>query len=61
MGACSNPNVSIVWSYMSLIPYFIIFALILLTLITRRLSIIRLTSMLILAYLIGDKILKNVF
>lgn len=61
MGACPHPDASIFFSYMSLLPYFIIFYLIALTLFKRKISLIRLTSMLVCAYIIGDKILKNIF
>lgn len=61
MGACPNPLTSIFFSYISLIPYFIIFYLVTLTLICRKVSLIRLTSMLVFAYIIGDKLLKNIF
>jgi membrane-associated phospholipid phosphatase len=61
MGACPNPDALMFFSYVSLIPYFIIFYLIVLTFIQRKLSLIRLTSMLVVAYIVGDKILKNVF
>lgn len=61
MGACPNPDVSMFYSYISLLPYFIIFYLVGLTLWKRKLSLIKLTSMLICAYIVGDKILKNIF
>lgn len=61
MGACPHPDVSMFFSYMSLIPYFIIFYLIAITLIQRKVSLIKLTSMLVCAYIIGDKLLKNIF
>jgi hypothetical protein len=61
MGACPHPDVSMFFSYMSFLPYMIIFYLIGLTLFKRQLSLIRLTSMLVAAYVVGDKLLKNVF
>lgn len=61
MGACPHPDVSMFFSYMSLLPYFIIFYLIALTLFKRKISLIRLTSMLVCVYIIGDKLLKNIF
>lgn len=61
MGACPHPDVSMFFSYMSLLPYLIIFYLLALTIFKRKLSLIRLTSMLICAYIVGDKILKNIF
>lgn len=60
MGACPHPDVSMFFSYMSFLPYLIIFYLIGLTLFKRQLSLIRLTSMLVAAYIVGDKLLKNV-
>lgn len=61
MGACPHPDVSMLFSYLSFIPYFIIFYLIANTLIQRKISLIRLTSMLVFAYILGDKLLKNIF
>jgi membrane-associated phospholipid phosphatase len=61
MGACPHPDVSIFLSYISLIPYLIIFYLVAITLIKRKLSMIRLSSMIVCAYIIGDKLLKNIF
>jgi hypothetical protein len=61
MGACPHPDVSMFYSYLSFIPYLIIFYLIALSLYQRKLSILRLTSMLVAAYIVGDKILKNMF
>ncbi len=61
MGACPHPDVSMLFSYLSLLPYFIIFYLIVITFLKRTLSLIRLTTMLMCAYMIGDRLLKNVF
>ena len=61
MGACPTPTSSIFFSIISLIPYFIIFYLTGITIFQRKISLIRLTSMLVVAYVIGDKILKNIF
>jgi hypothetical protein len=61
MGACPTPNSSIFYTIISLIPYFIIFYLIGVTILKRKISLIKFTSMLVVAYIIGDKILKNIF
>jgi hypothetical protein len=61
MGACPIPNVSLFYSYISLIPYMLIFALIGLSLIKRKYSYLRITTALVIAYILGDKILKNIF
>jgi hypothetical protein len=61
MGACPVPNVSIFYSYISLIPYMLIFALIALSLIKRKYSYLRITTALVIAYVMGDKLLKNIF
>jgi hypothetical protein len=61
MGACPHPDVSMLFSYISLLPYLIIFYLVGLTILKRQASSIRLASMLIAGYIIGDKLLKNLF
>ena len=59
MGACPTPTSSIFYTIISLIPYFIIFYLIGVTILKRKISLIKFTSMLVVVYIIGDKILKN--
>jgi membrane-associated phospholipid phosphatase len=61
MGACQPTGVSIIFSYVSFIPYLIIFLFIGLSLIMRGNRQIKMAVLLISAYIIGDRILKNIF
>jgi len=61
MGACQIPNVSDLYSYISLIPYLLIFALIGISLLKRKYSYLKITTILVIAYIVGDKVLKNIF
>ena len=60
MGSCPKPDVSILYSFISMVPYLLIFYLIGKALWTRKLSDILLAGMLVSSYLFTDKILKNI-
>lgn len=61
MGACPNPNTSILYAYISLLPYLIPALYLLAAPITRRLSHFKIFILLSSAYVIGDKLLKKAF
>jgi hypothetical protein len=59
MGACKPPNVSLFFSLVSFIPYLLIFLFIGLSLIMRGRKQIKITILMITAYIIADRIVKN--
>lgn len=59
MGACQPPDVSIFYSFVSLIPYLLIFLFIALCIFSRGARQVKMTLLLISSYIIGDRILKN--
>lgn len=59
MGACRPPNVSLFFSIMSFIPYLLIFLFIGLSIIMRGRTQIKMTLLMITAYLFADRIVKN--
>lgn len=61
MGACPNPNTSILYAYISLLPYLIPAVYLLTVPFTRRLSHAKIFILLASAYVIGDKLLKKAF
>lgn len=61
MGACLPPGVSPIYSYLSLIPYFIIFLYAGLTIFTMKQGYLKMFLLLISSYIIGDRLLKNMF
>ena len=60
MGACPVPGESILWAYLSLVPYIIPIIVFLLLLATRKLEPLKLLALLCSCYVIGDKIVKNI-
>lgn len=60
MGACRPPDVSIFFSLISFIPYIIIFLFIGLSLIMRGNRQIKLTILMVSAYILADRIIKNI-
>ena len=59
MGACLPPGKAFIFSYISYIPYLLIFLFIGLTLFSRNLRQFRMVVLLITGYLVGDRIMKN--
>lgn len=59
MGACLPPGKASIFSYISYIPYLLIFLFICLTLFSRNLRQLRMVLLLVSGYVIGDRILKN--
>lgn len=59
-GACTPPNVSIFFSYISFVPYIIIGIFILLALFSRGSRQLKMAILLISGYIIADKIIKNI-
>lgn len=61
MGACPNPDSSILYAYLSLLPYVIPALYLLAAPLSRRLSHLKVFLLLASAYLVGDKLLKKAF
>lgn len=61
MGACPNPNTSILYAYLSLLPYIIPAIYLLAAPFSRRLSHFKVFILLASAYMVGDKLLKKAF
>lgn len=61
MGACPNPDASIVYAYLSLLPYVIPALYLLIAALSMRLSHFKVFLLLASAYLVGDKLLKRAF
>ena len=59
MGACPHPDKTILYAYLSLLPYLVPWGLSIVVLIWRRLSHFKVVSMLVSGYIFGDKVLKN--
>jgi membrane-associated phospholipid phosphatase len=59
MGACLPPGKLSIFSYISLLPYLIIFLFIGLTLWSRTSKQFRMLILLVSAYVVGDRLLKN--
>lgn len=47
------------WAYISMLPYIAPFLLLFVVLVTRRMSQLRLFVLLVSAYIVGDKVIKN--
>jgi hypothetical protein len=60
MGACPKPGVPIVYAFISLLPYLLAIFLLLRPIITKRLSHILLAGLILSAYVIADKVVKNI-
>lgn len=60
MGACQPPNTSIIFSYISFIPYLLIFLFLGLSLILRGNKQIKIAVLMVSAYILADRILKNI-
>lgn len=61
MGACRPPEASIIFSLASFLPYLIIFLFIGLSISIRTQRQVKMALLLITCYIVGDRILKNVF
>lgn len=61
MGACPNPDKPIIYAYISMIPYVTPLIYLLISALTRKISHFKIFFMLASAYVIGDKLLKNIF
>lgn len=61
MGACPSPDKTIIYAYVSMLPYLIPLAYLAVFLFTRKISHVKIFLMLASAYIVGDKLLKNVF
>lgn len=59
MGACPKPDASLIYAYLSCLPYVLAILLFIITLITRKLSQIKLSALILSSYVIGDKIVKS--
>ena len=59
MGACGPPDSPLIFVIASFIPYIIMLLFIAMSLITRSSRHFRMAILLLSAYIIGDKILKN--
>lgn len=60
MGACRSPDVSIFFSLVSFIPYILILLFIGLSILLRGSRQIKLTILMVSAYIIADRIVKNI-
>lgn len=61
MGACTPTGVSFIYSIMSLIPYIIIMLFLALTFLAKGSRQFKMSMLLLSAYIIGDRVLKNLF
>lgn len=60
MGACPLPEYSLLWSFISMIPYVYPILLSLLMLYSRKLAHLKTVTLLGSAYIFGDKVVKNI-
>jgi len=60
MGACPAPDKSIVYAYLSILPYLIPFIALISALITKKLSHVKVVTLMVSAYIFADKILKKI-
>lgn len=60
MGACKPPDVSLFFSLVSFIPYIIIFLFIGLSILMRGSRQIKLAILMVSAYVLADRIIKNI-
>jgi len=60
MGACPKPNTSIIYAYLSIFPYVLALLLFFISIITRKVSHIKLSLLIGSSYVVGDKILKKI-
>jgi hypothetical protein len=61
MGACPRPDTSILYAYISLLPYLIPLAYLAASPFTRSITHLKLFILPGLAYIVGDRMLKNIF
>jgi hypothetical protein len=58
-GSCPYPDVSLLYSVISVIPYTLIIVLAILTIIKRKVTYIGASIIIVSCYIFADKILKN--
>jgi hypothetical protein len=61
MGACPNPDKSMIYAYLSILPYLIPFLYFFRAAIQRNLNHFKVCAMLVSGYLAGDKFCKPFF
>ena len=59
MGACPIPGESMIWAYISMVPYLIPIIILAMIPFTRQLRDVRRFTLLASCYVFGDKIIKN--
>lgn len=59
-GACPHPDHTILYSLLSMLPYMLIIYATIRSIFTRRCTHVLLGIMLVTAYIVSDKIIKNI-
>lgn len=60
MGACPYPDRSIIWAYLSMVPYVFPLIVLVVAIFTRKMAHLKMVVLMGSAYIVGDKIVKNI-